>query len=270
MSRALFRSSSSSNKKGASLFYRKVIGNKKSIEIWITTCIVTNSENASVLINPSNPDLSGVSNFPYFPRGGPVPNKVDSMHKDWQPLGFVSQWGGMEVGSGMLYPIQVVDGLVHQLGGLQLQAECRLKKTMSFGSDACPIGKAVMTSAGNDKLRETYDYVVHTTPPFFKYDEEPHKLLQSCYREALSLSFSLPKCSRVATPLLGAGARGFPVKDAIKIAAVSVQEWYQEEEVSSSTDNEQNVAFGLQELDYAERLKKLLEEDDNNGTNIAL
>ena len=28
-----------------------------------------------ILINPANPQLSGVSQFPYFPRGGPVPKK---------------------------------------------------------------------------------------------------------------------------------------------------------------------------------------------------
>ena len=81
---------------------------KKSIEIWTTPCIVNqfgkNQKDTSacnVLINPSNPELSGVSNFPYFPRGGPVPKlKPKSMHKDWQPLGYVSNWGGMEVGDG--------------------------------------------------------------------------------------------------------------------------------------------------------------------------
>lgn len=33
--------------------------------------------------------------------GGPVPSlKPKSMHKDWQPLGYVTQWGGMDVGDG--------------------------------------------------------------------------------------------------------------------------------------------------------------------------
>jgi hypothetical protein len=100
---------------------------RRRIEIWTTTCIVTNfgkttKANCSILMNPSNAELSGVSNFTYFPRGGPVPDKdifssSSSMHRDWQPLGYVSNWGGMEVGNGMLYPVSVVDGLVHQLGG---------------------------------------------------------------------------------------------------------------------------------------------------------
>jgi hypothetical protein len=96
---------------------------QRRIEIWTTNCIVNNFgkttiANCSILINPSNAELSGVSNFTYFPRGGPVPEKISSsMHRDWQPLGYVSNWGGMEVGNGMLYPVSVVDGLVHQLGG---------------------------------------------------------------------------------------------------------------------------------------------------------
>jgi hypothetical protein len=61
------------------------------IEVWSTPCIVTrfgkSAVKCSILINPSNPELSGCRNFPYFPRGGPVPKPVDSMHKDWQPLG---------------------------------------------------------------------------------------------------------------------------------------------------------------------------------------
>ena len=36
-----------------------------------------------------------------FDSGGPVPkDTVNTMHAAWQPLGFVSNWGGMEVGNG--------------------------------------------------------------------------------------------------------------------------------------------------------------------------
>lgn len=64
---------------------------KIAVEIWNTTCIVTNFGKSTyqtndeteesnshchhILINPANPQLSGVSQFPYFPRGGPVPKK---------------------------------------------------------------------------------------------------------------------------------------------------------------------------------------------------
>jgi len=63
-----------------------------SIEIWNTTCVVTNfgktklpdgMKGCSVLLNPANPQLSGVSKFPYFPQGGPAPKeypKKDAHH----------------------------------------------------------------------------------------------------------------------------------------------------------------------------------------------
>ncbi len=74
----------------------------KCIEIWKTTCIVTNfgkstrnskehagrdgddssSSACTVLINPANPELSGVSNFAYFPVGGPVPKLTNNMNSN--------------------------------------------------------------------------------------------------------------------------------------------------------------------------------------------
>jgi hypothetical protein len=55
------------------------------VEVWETTCIVTNFQQlASVLINPANPSLSGVSKFPYFPKGGPEPKF--SPNKDAHPM----------------------------------------------------------------------------------------------------------------------------------------------------------------------------------------
>jgi len=227
----------------------KTVGNKcRSIEVWLTTCIVSNfgkqRADCSVLINPSNPQLTGVANFPYFPRGGPVPKeKLTSMHKDWQPLGFVSQWGGMEVGSGMLYPMSVVDGIVHHFGGWKLQAECKWKQAMSCNEDACPVGSAVMTTSGG--LKEEYDAIVHTTPPFFKHFENPEESLSQCYQNAFKTAFA--SYDRVATPLLGAGARGFPEDVAVRIAAEESLRWCDEEGQAASDSDEQVVAFALLE-----------------------
>ena len=249
MSKVLFKSTVQPE-----LIHRFTCTTSRSIEIWTTTCIVTNfSKMATVLINPSNPQLSGVRNFPYFPRGGPVPHETPkSMHKDWQPLGFVSQWGGMEVGSGMLYPVSVVDGLVHQLGGWQLDAECRLKSIMAMSSEVCPVGNAVVTSAGSGKLRDSYDAIVHTTPPFFKYHDNPLGALHSCYATALQKAFE--KGERVATPLLGAGARGFPIDEAISVAATAAKEWCE-----VSDESQQVLIFGLQEVGHANQLIYTLE-----------
>jgi len=243
---------------GPELLHRISRSSNRSIEIWTTTCIVTNfgksRVHATLLINPGNPQLSGVRNFPYFPRGGPVPKeKPMSMHKDWQPLGYVSQWGGMEVGTGMLYPVSVVDGLVHQQGGWRLELECRMQKIMAMNGDVCPVGSAVKTSAGCKLLKDEYDEIVHTTPPFYKFHENPHEYLSLCYERALKKAFE--SHLRVATPLLGAGARGFPESEAIAVAAQMTNEWC----TKDSTDS-QCIIFGLLEPRQARELIDQLEK----------
>jgi hypothetical protein len=53
----------------------------------------------TTLINPANPNLSGPNAFPYFPRGGPQPKLQPHRHAH-HIMGYVTQWGGMDVGSG--------------------------------------------------------------------------------------------------------------------------------------------------------------------------
>lgn len=136
----------------------------------------------------------------------------------------------------MLFPAAVIDGLVHQLGGKYLQIECSFLPEHSFshayhnqqsapedwsviGSTVknndhehvkCPVGTAVVTSAGGEQLRAEYDNIVHTVPPFYKYppaataemkqllgvhaeyfDQESWscELLRSCYRHSFRLAF---------------------------------------------------------------------------------
>lgn len=253
----------------------------KSVEVWKTTCIVTNfgkstnicctgddddgnipdnfnctsSPACTVLINPANPELSGVSRFAYFPAGGPLPKSTNNMH--------ANSWGGMDAGNQMLYPVQVVDGLVHQLGGMKLDYECKLIRMLHGG---CPIGTAISTSQGDTKLKQEYDRIIHTSPPFYKYDngdKDPSKRLKHCYRSALDLAFSYDDVKRVACPLIGAGARGFPLEIAIDVAVSELSIWggrsYQRsdgEHVASIN----TVAFGIQELSTAEKLARSIED----------
>ena len=235
----------------------------RAIEVWTTVCIVSSFQEAkaSVLINPGNPQLSGVAKFPYFPRGGPVP-KAGPTVSPHHIMGFVSQWGGMEVGDGMLFPVSVVDGLVHLHGGWRLEAECSWKRIKSRNGEACPIGEAVETSAGRDKLSEVYDRVVHTTPPFYRHDKDPLAMLSKCYKSSLDLAFSGRTCGiRVASPLLGAGARGFPTDMAMQIAVESCIEWQREENNPEIIGNEDAVVFGLLEAKHAEDLAELFERE---------
>lgn len=60
----------------ASVLNKNTKRKRRTIEVYVTSCIVTNfslSECKKILINSANQDLSGVSNFSYFPKGGPVP-----------------------------------------------------------------------------------------------------------------------------------------------------------------------------------------------------
>jgi len=252
----------------------------KSIQVWNTTCIVTNFgkdqslTQCSILINPANPELSGVSQFPYFPRGGPVPKDIPkSMHKDWQPLGYTSSWGGMDVGTGMLYPASVVDGIVHQLGGQQLAAQCKLIHLLRGG---CPVGTAVSTSMGGKRLRTAYDSVIHTTPPFYNQEgqeeQEQIDLLGRCYRKSLDLAFQQSSSSaingdgsssiRIACPLLGAGARGFPLNVAITTAALECWKWMNNSNRGQNQERERDqvLAFGIPDKSIADMLVGSFEE----------
>jgi O-acetyl-ADP-ribose deacetylase (regulator of RNase III) len=156
----------------------------------------------------------------------------------------------MEIGSGMLFPVSVVDGLVHQLGGWTLQAELALKRMLS--RQPCPVGTACQTTGGTGELSQEFDSIIHTTPPFY-VDKESEILLQQCYERAFQLAFEgLSEEKRVAVPLLGAGARGFPTDVAIDIAARAATAWLRQ--VRNAGGIGQTLAFGLLEEDHANDL----------------
>jgi len=253
-----------------------------SIEIWTTTCIVTNfgkrnESDCSILVNSSNPNLLGVRHFPYFPKGGPVPKefpKKDAHHI----MAYVSQWGGMELKDGMLFPFNVIDGLVHQLGGWRLALHCYMLPS-NDRDEKCPIGKAVSTPPGGSQLKQEYDTIVHTVPPFYKHSHvdhpgvPPEHLLAECYRSALSLSSERKFADgrqrlRIACPLLGAGGRGFPIETAIQVAAAESIRWRDKDNSNSdgNTHDQPNVlAFGIPQIIVAEKLIHAIHTLDKAG-----
>ena len=279
---------------------------RRSIEVWTTPCIVTcfgqqSLAQCSMLLNPANPQLSGVSQFPYFPRGGPVPcSDIKTMHKDWQPLGHVSSWGGMEVGSGMMYAVSVVDGLVHQLGGWKLRAAChwyqlqaQLRQSTGFLGDdkepdqdhdtatqattpqnsqrpmveACPIGHVVETTLACDALLHHYAAIWHTTPPFYGHHDQPERRLAQCYQSALQRlnhhsTNNKNKDVRLAVPLVGAGARGFPVDVAIHVAAQVCADWMLEHTATNDCDDDDNTNKKLTPIPTTDQ------DDANPGTTV--
>lgn len=226
------------------------------VEVWDSTCVVHNMQpqpqqshrptveycHHNILLNPANPQLSGVSKFPYFPIGGPQPPEDFAIQKDTHPImGYVSQWGGMEVGNGMMFASNVVDGMVHQLGGKDLQRQLQ-QVLQENGVSQLKEGEAVLTSTANiGTIQETtgYQYIIHAVPPFYNDEHNTaisrdgtstKEVLAETYRNAIRIAASewAPQINddtyriRVATPLLGAGCRGFPVDAAIDVAATTL------------------------------------------------
>lgn len=166
-------------------------------------------------------------------------------------MGYVSQWGGMDAGSGMLFAANVVDGLVHQLGGRKLALHCEILPSITNG-EKCPVGHAVCTPAGGAELKLEYDTIVNTVPPFYEHHPDPEHYLAECYKEAILLAgnLSLPESPlRIASPLLGAGGRGFPTELAVKIAASACVTWRE-----GSNDGDTVLAFGIPDMSTAESL----------------
>ena len=136
--------------------------------------------------------------------------------------------------------------------------ECKLVNLFRGG---CPIGKAVGTTHGDAALLEVYDRIIHTTPPFYSHDDDPLRRLASCYREALELVFGYGDIRRVAVPLLGAGARGFPVDEAVS-AAVSESLLWRDGEYGEDMDS--TLCFGIPDLSIAEKIVREMEAMDNS------
>ena len=140
----------------------------------------------------------------------------------------------------MLYPASVVDGLVHQLGGIKLALQCKLLRAFK----GCPTGTSISTSQGDEALIKTYDEIIHTAPPFYEHDKNPIESLRSCYTSALDIAFD--SGSVVACPLIGAGARGFPIDEAIMVAAAESLKWIELEGTEMTEESRGKILrFGI-------------------------
>ena len=241
-----------------------------TVQVWDTTCVVHNMPPThKILINPANPQLTGVSKFAYFPVGGPQP--TEPIRKEAHPImGYVSQWGGMDVGNGMMFAATTVDGLVHQLGGTELQ-----RQLQNTGSPPLAEGQAVATPT-RGKLREStpYHYIVHAVPPFYKLENNignfsseettTDQILADTYHNALHVAAKLnvddhdDHTLHIATPLLGAGCRGFPTAVAINVAANAMMEWQ-----SSPTAASRHItmSFAIPNSEIRQQLVEALERE---------
>ena len=110
-----------------------------------------------------------------------------------------------------------VDGAIHARGGSEILAACRELRATTL-PDGLPAGQAVATTAGRLPAR----CVIHTVGPVFSTAEDRSAVLASAYRESLRAAEEVGAGS-VAFPAISAGAYGWPIEDAARIAVETVR-----------------------------------------------
>lgn len=137
-----------------------------------------------------------------------------------------------------------VDGAIHRAGGPAILEQCR-----KIGY--CPAGQAVITTGGNLKAK----YVIHTVGPVYSGGgRNESELLKSAYMESLKLA-SKKGLKSLSFPAISAGAYGYPVAEAARIALKTASDYLKEH---AEIERIRFVLFGKPAYDvFAEELKKL-------------
>ncbi|MDP9396472.1 MAG: O-acetyl-ADP-ribose deacetylase [Actinomycetota bacterium] len=110
-----------------------------------------------------------------------------------------------------------VDGAIHRRGGPEILAACRRLRETTL-PEGLPTGQAVATPAGRLPAR----WVIHAVGPVHSSREDRSPLLASAYRESLRVTDELG-ARTVAFPAISAGAYGWPLEDAARIAVATVR-----------------------------------------------
>lgn len=105
-----------------------------------------------------------------------------------------------------LEPTGGADLAIHEAAGPELYKECR-----KLGG--CAVGSAEITPGFNLPCK----YVIHTAGPDWYRENDPERLLISCYRSCLEIAKN-NGCETIAFPLISAGLYGYPKDQVLKIA----------------------------------------------------
>jgi O-acetyl-ADP-ribose deacetylase (regulator of RNase III) len=107
-----------------------------------------------------------------------------------------------------------VDGAIHRAAGPELLEECR-------GLGGCETGQAKITRGYNLPAQ----WVIHTVGPVWQGgDHHEDQLLAQCYRSCFALAEEYA-IKTIAFPSISAGAYGFPLEQAARIAISEVKEF---------------------------------------------
>ena len=107
-----------------------------------------------------------------------------------------------------------VDGAIHRAAGPELLEECR-------GLGGCETGQAKITRGYNLPAQ----WVIHTVGPVWQSgDHHEDQLLAQCYRSCFALAEEYA-IKTIAFPSISAGAYGFPLEQAARIAISEVKEF---------------------------------------------
>ena len=118
-----------------------------------------------------------------------------------------------------------VDGAIHRRGGPRILEECKKIRATEW-PEGLPTGKAVITSGGNLKAKN----VIHTVGPVWRGGNHGEAaLLAQAYQNSLKLA-AFKGLKTIAFPAISAGAYGYPVEDASRVAVKTVKEFLAKED----------------------------------------
>ncbi len=109
-----------------------------------------------------------------------------------------------------------VDGAIHRAGGQVILDECIEIRNKQGG---CPIGQAVITSAGNMPAR----FVIHTVGPVWNGgNAREAEKLKNCYLNSIRLA-EKNGVKTLAFPNISTGIYGYPKEEAAQVAKNAVR-----------------------------------------------